>query len=318
MNEILKLDHDFADVADVLVEYVERITRNLKRKYPQLSWEDCEDVAHESMLKTCQKMMTGHKGEPIQNPCGWMTETAKLEVRNFLRKKQNKTKKQVSMEIETILTPDDSVKLTPLENEDRRVRQGWKLSDTFREFVAFCEEKGGRWLRIKETLERHFLGEMKEDTILEMQQYGNSKAPIKLYESDLSDGWGEIISIRNSHDVHDTVFDTTPKRRLEQNLETPVRFENREPTAKALDDIQRVAEEIASMQSSRHVHMLIVRDTSAFCPSTERVRLLQSLRDESSSFDQDDCPVELLDVYFHCIERKCPYCDGSQQETESV
>lgn len=316
MTEIQELDHDLEDIADILLECAERTIHRLKKKNSQVTWEECQDIANESLLKTCEAMVNSYKGEPVHNPCGFMIKTADLIMNNFRRKKR--TRREMSLEFESNISELTPQKTTPLENKERRVRQGWKLSDTFREFVLFCENQGGSWLRIKETMERRFLGEEKEVTLQRMFLYGNSKNPSNLFDQDLSRGWEELVRIRNTHDVRNTVFDTTPKRRKEEKIDRPTGIGNRLPSSAALDDLLRVSEEISSLHSSASVHLLIVRDTSAFCPSRERVGILRHLQNNSAQFEQVDCPEDLLDVFFHCIERQCPFCDESQSLTENV
>ena len=319
-------DTEAKQEAEANAAEAEAIVKGLQSQVKELEEAEIRAMALQKKTEELEKAQAdankaraeANKFKEVDDPYSYMKRCAQNALNRSL--KEDNRQKRHGMEKSNQAEENDfgpcSIKATlSFEIQERRARQGLKLSDTFRTFVNECESKGTTSLRIKERIERHLLGEDKEVTLCGMhRQYfydkdGNKrtrKQAENLRDRDLSVGWKRLAEIRGFHDVRGTAFDTTPRRKVEKsivNKPDPAKG-NPNPTEKAIEDMARVIEKVVESKSSAFVHHLIVRDTTAFCPSSERVSHLDD------SWEYNDCPDELLDVFYHVKTRKCQFCNG--------
>lgn len=311
----------------------------LKQKYPEASDDFISDAATHGTLKLWNKFQ--HDELP-KAPFGFVLKCADRYLWKLLNAPQLVTSE---FPIDDFDVPDDlHSPMEPVLNEGRRERQSRALSETLREFVKDCEQRGMIGLRVKECLERRFMGGDFDEIAAAMRQYADSTNPKNLVEVDLGRGGKALVKLRKPHDVNLTLFTAEPikKRKsptVDESEETSAsvatkpgssrpedgspRFPvlNRDHNAgdnppisdAALADAMLLLKRLPEAQSSKILFIWLVRDTRAYCPSADRLDAakqwcLQHFQTTGRQPTRAECPIEFLDIWYHVLERKCLYC----------
>lgn len=218
-----------------------------------------------------------------------------------------------------------------------RQRQGFVLSDAYREFVKYCEdEKRGRvgaeyvWLRRKEVFERVLTtsaescgthksvlrGMVTEAMITSGWYPTNPVRANNLYDSDFRRAVPVLHDIMKRHDSHGTIFETVWR---DLGVDRDAVDGSGQVASRTIDEARVSQSETSisttvSFRNFRELARWVVSHTDAFCPSRQRLDRLAALQRSDSVPSAEPVPRDLLDVVYHVRERGCIFCTHAIQD----
>jgi DNA-directed RNA polymerase specialized sigma24 family protein len=307
MNMCKEDESDVRSKFKVLFEEIfVKCIRRLKVEFPNIDESVLEDCVSEAVIDIISCLSKPTAEQP-DNLYAYVLVSSR---RKLYRKFSQSNKKNIQLPEEFIL--EDEIGMDPESmalSLERRERQGGALSESFRSFVSYCERRGGDSLRVKECIERWFMGEENKETVNRMFEYSSYPKPNDQVSLDRGRGWERIIQYRNSNDVRGTLFDTTPKRKREKERIIPENpGENPPLSSEAEEDVSNILNKLPEAESSTFVHLWIVKDTKAYCPSSTRLDGFVEWYKQFKDHYREDCPVELIDIFYHAVERNCRFC----------
>lgn len=271
--------------------FVEQLNKNcrqiavshLSKEFPSV---DSELLVDEAIESTAIRM--GKDEGCVLNPCGYVLRSARNLAFNDLRRRQ----KQIEIDgFELLATHGAEPKYL-----EYRKRQGKTLGDIYREYVTFCEEKGGVWIQ-RRTVRECDLWERTSREISELLSLNSNAVYRHRFED--RQWWSVRMS---ANDIQGTVFQS-----FWNNNRTPETNEDfctgAIPAAPASKQSVAFADSQPIFGSFAELHSWLVFETDAFCPSATR---LQSFRE---SLD----PASYPDLRFHInarneMGRSCRFC----------